>query len=143
MNVFQFLTYCVKEEHKSLDQLLDKLDDKLLATKIGDTETLADRFTHIFEAEYHMVSYFDGQDDKSLSINDASINTLRAASKESMERHTGMLNSLTSDILFETWTSPRSGKEFTKKWLLYHFLEHLSTHRGQIAHYINLHNLSK
>ncbi|MHA2250702.1 MAG: DinB family protein [Candidatus Kariarchaeaceae archaeon] len=138
MEIFQFLIFSVKEEHKSLGSLLDRLSDADLQTEMGG-DTLGNRFKHIIDAEHRMAGYlFVKQDEVELNIGDITVNNLRDASIKSKLRHIETLKNLSMDDLDKNWISEKSGNSYSYKWLLYHFLEHLSTHRGQIAHYVNL-----
>jgi uncharacterized damage-inducible protein DinB len=61
------------------------------------------------------------------------IDGLRESFARSEKRHLETIDSLTVNDLDKIWVSKRTGNEATYTWLLYHFVEHLSTHRGQVA----------
>ncbi len=133
MNIFDFVIFSIKEEHKSINQLLDKLNDSLLATSIGDDDSIGKKLKHMTEAEYSMAMYMhqqEGDEKKDVSV---TIERLREAFERSEKRHLETINVLTNDDLEKTYVSKVSGKEYSYTWLLYHFIEHLTTHRGQVA----------
>ena len=133
MDVFDFVKFSIEEEHKNINELLDKLSDDLLKTEIGDDDSIGKKLMHMTSAEYLMATYlFEKEGDEKKEF-DISIEGLREAFNRSKSRHLETISSLTQDDLTKKWTSKRSGKEFEYKWLLYHFIEHLSTHRGQVA----------
>ena len=133
MDVFEFVKFSIEEEHKNINELLDKLSDDLLETKIGDDDSIVKKLMHMTSAEYLMATYlFEKEGDEKKEF-DVTIEGLREAFSRSKSRHLETISSLTQDDLTKKWTSKRSGKEFEYKWLLYHFIEHLSTHRGQVA----------
>ncbi|MCE7733389.1 MAG: DUF664 domain-containing protein [Candidatus Heimdallarchaeota archaeon] len=133
MNVFDFVKFSIKEEHKSINQLLDKLDDSLLATPIGNDDSIGKKLKHMTEAEYSMAMYMHQQDDDEKKDVPITIDGLREAFERSEKRHLETISVLTNDDLEKAYVSKVSGKEYSYTWLLYHFVEHLTTHRGQVA----------
>ena len=133
MDIFEFVKFSIEEEHKNINQLLDKLTDELLETKIGDDDSIGKKLSHMTSAEYTMASYlFEKENDEKTEYPET-VDGLRNAFEQSKLRHLETIGTLTTDDLNKNWTSKRSGKEFSYTWLLYHFIEHLSTHRGQVA----------
>ena len=133
MDVFEFVKFSIEEEHKNINELLDKLTNQLLDTNIGAYVSITEKLTHLTSAEYLMATYlFENEGDEKKEV-DISIEGLREAFARSKSRHLETIDSLTQADLTKKWTSKRSGKEFEYTWLLYHFIEHLSTHRGQVA----------
>ena len=133
MDVFEFVKFSIEEEHKNINELLDKLTNELLDTKIGADDSIGEKLKHMTSAEYLMATYlFEKEGDEKKEV-DISIEGLREAFARSKSRHLETIDSLTQADLTKKWTSKRSGKDFEYTWLLYHFIEHLSTHRGQVA----------
>jgi uncharacterized damage-inducible protein DinB len=136
MEPFDFLEYMVREEHQALDKLIrsiqpDELEKPLLE---NDETTIRERISHILSAEYRMAGYlYAKDDDDQYQIKDHSVDDLLQASKLSMERHIMTLHNLSTEDLENTWTSKVSGNSYTYKFLLWHYLEHIATHRGQVA----------
>ncbi len=133
MDVFEFVKFSIEEEHKNIHQLLDKLTDELLEVKIGDDDSIGKKLMHMTSAEYLMATYLYEKDSDEKKEYQETVNDLREAFNRSKSRHLETIDSLTQDDLNKLWKSKRSGKEFSYTWLLYHFIEHLSTHRGQVA----------
>ncbi|MHA2501324.1 MAG: DinB family protein [Candidatus Kariarchaeaceae archaeon] len=141
MDTFEFLKYMVEEEHKALDQLLDKITDEMLSRPLyeGADSTIGERFRHILGAEYRMANYlYETQShDPEFSPDLSSIDGLKQASEVSMARHFETLDNLSPSDLEKVWTSKASGNSYSYKYLVWHFIEHISTHRGQVATAIN------
>jgi uncharacterized damage-inducible protein DinB len=133
MNIFDFVKFSIEEEHKNINDLLDKLDDSLLATPIGDDDTIGKRLMHMTSAEYSMATYLYEKEGDEKKEYPTTVDGLRESFTRSEKRHLETISKLNVEDLDKIWVSKRSGKEFTYKWLLYHFIEHLSTHRGQVA----------
>ncbi|MFV2015763.1 MAG: DinB family protein [Candidatus Heimdallarchaeota archaeon] len=133
MNIFDFVKFSIKEEHKSINQLLDKLDNSLLATPIGDDDSIGKRLMHMTAAEYSMAIYVYQQEEDEKKEFPITIEGLRESFKRSEKRHLETIDALTENDLDKVYVSKVSGKEYSYTWLLYHFIEHLSTHRGQVA----------
>ncbi|OLS20078.1 MAG: hypothetical protein HeimC2_38790 [Candidatus Heimdallarchaeota archaeon LC_2] len=133
MDVFEFVKFSIEQEHKNINELLDKLSNDLLETKIGDDDSIGKKLMHMTSSEYLMATYLLEKEGDEKKEFDVTIEGLREAFKRSKSRHLETINSLTQDDLTKKWTSKRSGKEFEYTWLLYHFIEHLSTHRGQVS----------
>ena len=133
MNIFDFVKFSIKEEHKSINQLLDKLDDSLLGTPIGDDDSIGKKLMHMTAAEYSMATYMyqkEGDEKKEFPV---TIEGLRESFQRSEKRHLETIDTLTNDDLDKMHVSKVSGKEYSYTWLLYHFVEHLTTHRGPVA----------
>ncbi|MDH5404208.1 MAG: DinB family protein [Candidatus Heimdallarchaeota archaeon] len=133
MNVFDFLKFAIEEEHKQINTIIDDLDESTLTLKIADNATLGDRLRHISSAEFRMAGYIVDYDDGDLEIDPTSLQSIKIGFQKSKERHLNTLSQLKEEDLEKEWISPHSGKSYTYKWLVYHFLEHISTHRGQVA----------
>lgn len=133
MDIFEFVKFSIKEEHKSINQLLDKLDDTLLAIPIGEDDTIGKRLMHITAAEYAMAIRLyekDGDEKKEFPV---TVQGLKESFERSKTRHLETIDGLTIDDLSKNYVSQISGKEYSYTWMLYHFVEHISTHRGQVA----------
>ena len=68
-----------------------------------------------------------------LDVDETSLVALRDAFKTSMNRHLETIDNLILEDFDKMWTSKVSGNQYSYKWLLYHFVEHIATHRGQVA----------
>jgi len=141
MDVFSFLSYMVEEEHTQIDQLLDRITDTDLSLALQESGevTIGDRFIHMIGAEYRMSTYLyqDPSDDPEFKVSAATVDGLRQGSQASKARHLLLLQNLSTPDLEKVWHSKVSGKSYSYKYLLYHFIEHLATHRGQLAMAIN------
>lgn len=133
MDVFEFVKFSIEQEHKNINELLNKLSNDLLETRIGDDDSIGKKLMHMTSSEYIMATYLLEKEGDEKKEFDVTIEGLREAFMRSKSRHLETINSLTQDDLTKKWTSKRSGKEFEYTWLLYHFIEHLSTHRGQVS----------
>lgn len=133
MEAFEFYKHLLEEEHNSINNLLDSLTEEDLSIKIADDETIGDRLKHMTWAEYLMSGYLYEKDEKSLEVEQINLKNLREAFEKSKKRHIETIDNLSYDDLEKMWKSKKSGNEYSYKWLLYHFLEHLITHRGQVA----------
>ena len=133
MEAFDFYKFLLEEEHKSINKLLDSLNDADLSVEIADDETIGDRLKHMTWAEYLMSGYLYEKDENSLEVEEINLNNLKDAFEKSKKRHIETIDNLSYDDLKKMWKSKKSGNEYSYKWLLYHFLEHLITHRGQVA----------
>ena len=133
MDAFEFYKHLLEEEHNSINKLLDTLTEEDLGIKIADDETIGDRLKHMTWAEYLMSGYLYEKDEKSLEVEEITLKNLKEAFVISKERHIETIDNLSYDDLNKMWKSKKSGNEYSYKWLLYHFLEHLITHRGQVA----------
>lgn len=134
MNIFEFIKYSIEEEHKLINKILDGLTDVDLKSSIGDDQTIGSRLKHITSAELMMASYlFSKETEDEYVVNENSVGSLRAAFIQSKIRHIETIDSLNESDLEKEWTSKVSGNSYSYKWLLYHFIEHIATHRGQIA----------
>ena len=138
MEPFDFLQKCVREEHKLIEALLDKLTESDLDLHLHSDTTIRQRLLHMTEAEYKMAGYLHTKKNDTFSTEaTANLATLKDYFAQSMERHLLTLQNLSSEDLQKNWTSAVSGNTYSYTFLLYHFLEHLSTHRGQIAYFLN------
>ena len=133
MEAFEFYKMLLEEEHNSINKLLDTLTEEDLKINIADDETIGDRLKHMTWAEYLMSGYLYEKDEKSLEVEDINLSNLKDAFEKSKKRHIETIDNLNYDDLKKMWKSKKSGNEYSYKWLLYHFLEHLITHRGQVA----------
>lgn len=138
MEPFDFLQMCVQEEHKLITAMLDKLTDTDLDLHLHEDTTIRQRLLHMTKAEYGMAGYLYAQDNDNFTTNDnADLTTLKAYFAESMQRHLLTLQQLEPEDIQKKWVSKVSGNTYSYSFLLYHFLEHLATHRGQIAYFLN------
>ena len=133
METFEFYKFLLEEEHKSINKLLDSLNDADLSIEIADDETIGDRLKHMTWAEYLMSGYLYQKEEDSLDVGEITLINLKKAFEESKLRHIETIDNLTIEDLIKVWKSKKSGSEYSFKWLLYHFLEHLITHRGQVS----------
>ncbi|MCY3412639.1 MAG: DUF664 domain-containing protein [Candidatus Heimdallarchaeota archaeon] len=135
MNVFDFLKFSVEEEHKAINKLLSEMTEEALKFPMGDDVTIFSRLKHMSSAEYRMAAYlYSTGDDEEFDIEEESINSLQKGFARSKNRHLLTLNNLSEIDLEKMWKSKVSGNEYSYKFLLWHFLEHLATHRGQVAY---------
>jgi len=140
-NVFTFLVDAVKFEHEAIENLLAKIQPSDLNLKISENHTVRGRLIHMAGAEFRMANYLYELPDQEFEVSeDADIETLRKSFEISMERHIETLENLKETDLEKNWVSKVSGNTYSYKFLLWHFLEHLATHRGQIAMFIRLEN---
>ena len=87
MDIFDFVKFAVREERKSIEILLDKLNDHQLEQSTGD-ETIGDRFRHMIESEYNMTNYLvESDSEDKLEISDLKVEIIRKAAEKSMDRH--------------------------------------------------------
>ena len=135
MQPFDLLATFVEFEHQAIQKLLDSLQESDLELQFTEEETVRDRFIHMSQAEYMMAGYLYEISEYNYEKpnRDCSIQELKQAFNISKARHLLTLNHLTLEDLEKTWTSKKSGNQYSYKFLLWHFLEHLATHRGQIA----------
>ena len=133
MEAFEFYKILLEEEHKSINKLLDTLADEDLKINIADDETIGDRLKHMTWAEHIMSGYLYEKNESSVDIDNISIASLKEGFAISKMRHIETIDNLSYEDLDKVWKSKKSGNEYTYKFLLYHFLEHLITHRGQVA----------
>ncbi len=137
MDTFEFIRYLVEQEHVNIENLLDSLEDKDLSIPVvKNKETIGDRFKHMCVSEYEIAGYlYKSSSDINPDdiITNISVDNLKKAFEISMKRHMLTLKNLSVEDLTNLWTSPRTGNVFSYRWLIYHQLEHLATHRGQIA----------
>lgn len=136
MNIFEFLKYMVEEEHLALDKLIQEATEKELNSGLleNDETSIRDRIIHTLGAEYRMAGYlFPNKNDTEFESSIDTKEGLLQASQKSKQRHFLTLDNLTVDDLNRSWTSKVSGKSYTYKFLLWHFIEHIATHRGQVA----------
>lgn len=134
MNIFEFLKFSIEEEHKSLNQILTNIKEEDLDTSIGDGQSIRTRFIHITEAEYRMATYlYSDKEDYEFKVDASSIDDIKNALEISKMRHLLTLSKLRIDDLQREWKSKVSGNAYSYKFLLYHFFEHIATHRGQIS----------
>jgi len=140
-NVFAFLEDAVKFEHEAIENLLAKIQSSDLDLKISDNHTVRRRLIHMATAEYRMANYLYELPDQEFEVpEDADIEMIRQSFEISMQRHLKTLENLKETDLEKNWVSKVSGNTYSYKFLLWHFLEHLATHRGQIAMFIRLEN---
>lgn len=132
MNALELLVFMVNEEHKFINQLLDLISDEQLDISLGTDVTIRSRLQHMAGAEFRMAGYLVKQKDE-FEADYQSIDGIRNAFEKSKQHHLSTLSQLKEADLLKIWKSERTGKDYEYRWLLYHFLEHLSTHRGQIA----------
>lgn len=132
MNALEFAQYMVQEEHKQIQTLLDKMNNEDLSYSLGE-DTIGTRLKHMSSAEYRMSSYVDPKGDENTLEVEVTLEGLKNAFEKSKQRHLAALSAMKVEDLSSTWTSQSSGKEYEKKWLLYHFIEHIATHRGQVT----------
>lgn len=143
MDTFEFLKYMIKQEHIQLNKLLDKLSDVELALPLSardnEEDSIGSRLAHTIEAEYRMSTYLykEDSDNPQFNVNDKSVDDIKSKAEISMSRHLLTLDHLTTDDLNKVWTSEVSGNSYEYKYLLWHFNEHLATHRGQVAMAVN------
>ncbi len=141
MNVLDFLQESVNFEHDEINKLLDKIKPEDLDREISDTHTVRGRLIHMSGAEYRMANYLYELPNQDFSIpEDADIEVIREAFEKSKKRHIETLRNLKEEDLSKVWVSKASGNSYSYKFLLWHFLEHLATHRGQIAMFIRMRN---
>ncbi len=133
MEAFEFYKILLEEEHSSINQLLDSLTEEDLKIKIADDETIGDRLKHMTWAEFLMSGYLYDKGEEKHDIEEISVNNLKESFNVSKKRHIETIDNLSYDDLKKMWKSKKSGSEYSYQWLLYHFLEHLITHRGQVA----------
>ncbi|RMG25088.1 MAG: DinB family protein [Methanobacteriota archaeon] len=134
MDFNEFFAYLIEEEHKSIDQLLDKIETDELKVEISDGETIGDRFAHMALAEFMMAKYLFPDEHSTLEISDKEDKEeLKRAFNISKEQHLKTIKNLQPTDLDKEWVSQKTGNRYSYKYLLYHFFEHLATHRGQIA----------
>ena len=133
VEAFEFYKHLLEEEHNSINKLLDTLTDEDLNINIADDETIGDRLKHMTWAEHLMSGYLYAKEEKDFDIEVITLNNLKGAFEVSKKRHMETIDNLSYDDLQKMWKSKKSGNEYSYKWLLYHFLEHLITHRGQVA----------
>ncbi len=102
--------------------------------EISEGETIGDRFAHMTLAEFGMAKYLLKDESTNLHLeNNNDKEELKRGFSISKAQHLKTIRSLTEDDLDKEWVSERTGNRYSYKFLLYHFLEHLATHRGQIA----------
>lgn len=136
MEPFDFLAYMVEEEHRALDKLITDMKPEELEQPLieNDDITIRERIHHILSAEFRMAGYlFADESDDQYKIHDFTIDGLLNASKQSRDRHLLTLENMNAEDLDKVWTSKVSGKSYSYRFLLWHFIEHISTHRGQVA----------
>lgn len=135
MTPFEFLEFMVEAEHKQLDQMLDQLKPHELDKTIDSKgATVGKRFRHILTAEYNMASYlYPKEEEERKELEAITIAGLKSLSIESKARHLETLRNLTVQDLEKNWVSKTSGKSYSYKWVLYHYIEHIATHRGQLS----------
>lgn len=135
MEPFEFIEYCIVKEHENINTLLDQVSNDLLSKPLfeDDETTIGDRFSHILEAEFRMSTYLYQTDNDEFSIDTITVESLKRASEQTMNRHIETIRTLSPSDLEKEWISSKSGKKYSYKFLIYHFLEHIATHRGQLA----------
>lgn len=134
MKFNELLSYFVEEEHQAIESLLDSLTEEELDAEIAENETIRDRFRHMSLAEFRMAKYLVPDETTKMDIGDKPTkDSLKEAFKISMDQHLKTINSLSKEDLDKEWVSQKTGNRYSYKYLIYHFLEHLATHRGQIA----------
>lgn len=145
MNLFDFLEFAVNNEHDNFSSLFEKINnDDILKYKFGNTDndSIGARLKHACSAEYRMAGYlFEKPDDIVPEIDEFSVSSLKNAFNLSRKRHIETLKNLKIEDLDKEWQS-KTGKVFSYKYLLYHFLEHLATHRGQVTTALRMYNES-
>ena len=107
MNLFDFVKFSIKEEHKSVNQLLDKLDDSLLITPIGVDDSIGKKLMHMTAAEYSMATYVHQQEGDEKKEFPVTIEGLRKSFQRSEKRHLEAINALTNDDLDKMYVSKR------------------------------------
>jgi len=133
----------VDQEHNSLDQLYERLDDNKLqhplSGRTNETDTIGSRLAHLIGAEYRMATYLYQQEDdiEDFAVDGSSLADIMTKSDQAKARHQLTLDHLNMEDLGKTWTSERTGKEYEYKFLLWHFVEHIATHRGQVTMTVN------
>lgn len=132
MDIFSFIKFMIIEEHKQIQELLDKMSDEDLNFSIG-SDTLGKRLLHMTGAEYRMASYLFEIEGDEMSEVKLTIPGFKSAFELSKNRHIMTIENLTLPDLDKDWISKQSGKSYQYKWLIYHFIEHLATHRGQVS----------
>jgi len=142
MDALEFLQYMVTEEHNQIDKLLDRVADVDLILPISardeDSVSIGERFVHMITAEYRMAGYLYQTDNNNrLEVNEKSVESIKRAAKLSQKRHLLTLQNLTSGDLNKEWESAKTGMRYSYKYILWHYIEHLATHRGQLAMSIN------
>jgi uncharacterized damage-inducible protein DinB len=133
MEAFEFYKHLLGEEHNSINKLLDSLKEEDLSIEIANDETIGDRLKHMTWAEYLMSGYLYDKGEEKFDVEEINLINLKVAFELSKKRHIETIDNLNYDDLKKMWKSKKSGNEYSYKWLLYHFLEHLITHRGQVA----------
>lgn len=135
MDVFDFLQYMVEEEHNALNEILEKIDNDLLDKPLedGSSVTIRDRLQHTIVAEFRMAGYLFEVEDDDFQGNFSTVEEIKSSSLKSKARHEMTLRNLTDNDMDKVWTSKVSGNSYTYKFLLWHFIEHIATHRGQIS----------
>ncbi len=133
MDIFEFIKFSIEEEHKAFDKLFRELTDNDLSYSIGDDQTIGSRLRHITLAEYKMATYlFKDDNDIEMEVDGSSVQSLKKAFQISKVRNLQTIENLTLSDLDKIWKSSVSGNEYSYTFLLYHFIEHMSTHRGQV-----------
>ena len=134
MDALDFIKFSTEEEHRYLNELLDKVDDDMLSYKLDGEHDVSSILWHIADAEYSLARMTLDVKGEAENIEKPELKTVddfRKLLKKTKKRSFQTLNGLSLGKLDETWVSPR-GKEYTYKELVYHALEHIATHRGQL-----------
>lgn len=127
----EFIDY----EHEAIQKMLDDLSEEELEIEMSEKHTVRGRLLHMSEAEFRMAGYlWQPETEEEYQRNDtANVQQLKQLFVQSQARHHQTIENLSEDDWQKTWTSKVSGNSYAYKFLLWHFLEHLATHRGQVA----------
>ena len=134
MDVLDFVKFATEEEHGLLNEFLDKIDNDMLSYKLDGEHDVGSILWHIAEAEYYLARItldVKGEAEKIEKPELKTVDDFKKVLEKTKKRSFQTLNGLSSDKLEETWVSPRGNKS-TYKEIVYHGLEHISTHRGQL-----------
>ncbi len=132
MDFKTFLKYAVETEHGFITELIEQIKPEELDLQIAEDVTIRDRLQHMSKAEFAMASMLIPIEG-SFAGKFETLDEIKSSFERSKEQHLKLLDQLQAEELEKVYVSKNTGKEYSWKFLLYHFLEHLSTHRGQIA----------
>ena len=134
MDALDFVKFSTEEEHRLLNEFLDKIDNDMLSYKLDGEHDVGSILWHIADAEYSLARMTLDVKGEAENIEKPELKTVddfRKLLEKTKKRSFQTFNGLGTDKLEEIWVSPR-GKEYTYKALVYHTLEHIATHRGQL-----------